>query len=57
MDGDVDRIARFNGRFVTPVVPGGTVRVIVHGDEAALGWRLEDAASGQVCATGEAEIR
>jgi acyl dehydratase len=57
LDGDVDRIARFNGRFVAPVVPGGAVRVVVHGDEAALGWRLEDAASGQVCATGEAEVR
>ena len=57
LDGEVDRVARLCARFIAPVIPGGAVRVVVQGDGAALAWRLEDAASGRVCVTGEAEIR
>jgi acyl dehydratase len=57
LGGDMDRIARFNGRFVSPVIPGAVMRTVVDGDGPALAWRLEDVASGRVCVAGEAEIR
>lgn len=57
LSGEIDRIMRLNGRFVAPVIPGGAVRVVVSGEGPALAWRLEDAASGRVCVTGEAEVR
>ena len=57
LDGDTDRIARFNGRFVSPVIPGAVMRTVVEGNGPALAWRLEDVSYGRVCVAGEAEIR
>jgi len=57
LDGDTDRIARFNGRFVSPVIPGAVMRTVVEGNGPALAWRLEDVSDGRVCVAGEAEIR
>jgi acyl dehydratase len=57
LGGDADRIARLNGRFVSPVIPGGAVRTVVEGDGANLSWRLEDVADGRICVAGDAEIR
>jgi hypothetical protein len=57
LGGDMDRVARFNGRFVSPVIPGAVMRTVVEGDGPALAWRLVDVADGRVCVAGEAEIR
>ncbi len=57
LDGDVDRILRFGGRFQAPVLPGATTRLVTVGRNDLIGWRLEDAQTGVIHASGEAQIR
>jgi acyl dehydratase len=55
LGGDIGRIRRFNGRFLAPVLPNATARLVVRGEGPVFGYRLEDPATGVVHVSGEAD--
>jgi acyl dehydratase len=57
LGGEFGRMARLNGRFTGSLAPGDRAQVAVQGDGRLAAWRVEDAADGRICVSGEAELR